>query len=149
MKSRALLLLFTATLLSSGAPPSLAFEDLQGELTAIEKSLWEAWKNHDAKPFEKYLAEGRINVSSAGISSDKAAQIKEIAGSDCQVRSYSFSDWAVRRLGRDAALLVYKASVDAICGGEKIPAQAYVSSIYVKDGGQWRNACYHETAAGE
>jgi hypothetical protein len=122
-----------------------AQEDLEGTLVTIEKSLWEAWKNKDAKPFEEHITKESVNITAMGITSGKAALIDEITNSDCDVKSYSLSDVKLHRLGKDAAMLTYKAAQDATCAGEKIPAEVLVSSTYVKEADAWRAASYQET----
>jgi len=122
-----------------------AQEDLQAKLVGIEKSLWEGWKNKDAKPFEKNIAEDSVTINVQGISSGKAQIIKDITTSDCTVKSFSLADVAVRRLGKDAALLTYKAAQDATCRGQKIPAEVYVSAVYVNHDGTWKSTTYQET----
>lgn len=122
-----------------------AQEDLEAKLVTIEKSLWEAWKNKDAKPFEEHITKDSVNITAQGITSGKAALIKEITSSDCVVKSYSLSDVMLHQLGKDAAMLTYKAAQDATCGGEKIPSEVLVSSTYVNEAGAWRAASYHES----
>jgi hypothetical protein len=122
-----------------------AQEDLEAKLVTIEKSLWEAWKNKDAKPFEEHITKDSVNITAMGITSGKAALIDEITNSDCVVKSYSLSDVKLHRLGKDTALLTYRAAQDATCGGVKIPGEVAVSSTYVNEAGAWRAASYHES----
>jgi len=135
----------TLFVLPHGAIVSAQDDDLQGKLVAIEKQLWEGWKNKDAKPFEENIATDTVAINAQGITSGKAQVIKDITGSDCDVKSFSLSDVKLRRLGKDAAMLTYKAKQDATCGGEKIPAEVVVSSTYVNENGAWRAASYHES----
>lgn len=58
-----------------------------------------------------------------------------------------FSDWAAHRLTDDVALLTYRATQDGSCGGQALPGALVVSSVYVRRGGSWMNAAYHETPA--
>lgn len=122
-----------------------AQEDLQSKLVTIEKKLWEGWKNRDAKPFEEHVTKDTVSINAQGITSGKAQVIKDITSSDCDVKGFSLSDVQVHPLGKDSALLTYKAAQDAICKGQKIPAQVLVSSTYVNEGGVWREASYRET----
>jgi len=135
----------TLFVLPHGAIVSAQDDDLQGKLVAIEKQLWEGWKNKDAKPFEENIATDTVAINAQGITSGKAQVIKDITGSDCDVKSFSLSDVKLRRLGKDAAMLTYKAKQDATCGGEKIPAEVVVSSTYVNESGTWRATSYHES----
>lgn len=122
-----------------------AQEDLKAKLVAIEKSLWEGWKNKDAKPFEKNIAEDSVTINVQGISSGKAQIIKDITTSDCDVKSFSLADVVVHHLAKDAAMLTYKAAQDATCKGQKVPGEVYVSAVYVNKDGSWKSTSYQET----
>ena len=142
--SSAMLLALLAFPLS---PMAGAQEDLQGKLLAIEKSLWEGWKNKDAKPFEKHIADDSMNITVMGMTSGKAQIIKDMTTSDCNVKSFALTDAKVHRLGKDSAMLTYKASQDAICKGQKIPAEVFASAVYVNHEGTWKSTTYQETPA--
>ncbi len=124
-------------------------ESLQETLMSVEKTLWKAWAGKDVGPFEEYLTEDSVNVSGGSMTAGKARVIETATAHDCNVVDYSFSDVAVHPLGADAAILTYRAAQDATCGGEKIPPAINVTSVYVKEGGKWKAACYHESPAGE
>lgn len=122
-----------------------AQEDLVNTLSSVEKSLWEAWKNHDAAPFQEHLLENAVTIGGWGMESGKQAAIQSVESHDCGVKDYSFSDWAVHRLSDNVAVLTYKADQDVVCGGETAPANIVASSIYVRKGDQWMVGSYHET----
>ncbi len=122
-----------------------AQQDLVTALSTIEQSLWEGWKNHDSTPFEANLAEPALNLSATGMDVGRDAEIKSIAGSDCDVKGYSFSDWAVHPVTPDVAILTYRAKQDGVCGGKALAPEVLVSAVYVKKGGKWMSASYHET----
>lgn len=152
MKSRVLLLVAVLALLVSGVAPistAWAGDDVSAHLTSIEKSLWEAWKNHDLAPFKENLAEGTLNVTATGIEAGKPEILKSIAAGDCDIKGYSLSDIKVHRFGDHTAVLTYHASQDGVCGGKKLPPALNVTSLYVKEGDKWHAACYHETPVAE
>ena len=122
-----------------------AQENLEAKLVTIEKSLWEGWKNGDAKPFEKDLTADSMNISATGITTGKAQVIKDMMSAHCKVTSYSLADVKLHQLSKDSAMLTYKASQDAVCDGKKIPDEVYASSVYVNQNGAWKAASYHET----
>lgn len=115
-------------------------------IIATERKLWEAWKKGDLKPFRTYLSSDSVMIGDSGVT-DKTAALKEMGGMKCEVKSYSLSDIKVTFLNNDAALLTYKATQDATCGGQTIPAAVWASSAYVKRGGKWWNASHQETPA--
>src|SRR2546427_7682933 len=72
--------------------PAMSKAQIQRNLVATEKKLWEAWKNKDPKPFKATLAADSIMVGESGVS-DKAAAVKEITEMPCEVKSYTLSDF--------------------------------------------------------
>jgi hypothetical protein len=116
------------------------------KLVDMEKSLWEAWKNHDSAPFQKLLSADSVNVTPTGVSSTEQA-VKDVSGSDCKVNSYSVEDPKTTWVDKDAVLLTYKATQDAVCGGQKPPDTVWASSLWVKKGNEWKAAFHQETAA--
>jgi ketosteroid isomerase-like protein len=147
MKSRLLLAVVLLSFVGTFAPvPVVAAESDPAKLLPdLEKSLWEGWKNRDAAPFEKYLAEGAINVSGSGFEFGKAANVAAIKSSDCKVASFSLGEITVTRFGDSTAVLTYTASQDATCKGEKIQPKVLATSVWVKQGAEWRSAVYHES----
>src|ERR1700674_140951 len=116
------------------------------KLVDMEKSLWEAWKNHDSGTFQKLLSSGSVNVNPTGFESTEQ-EVKEIGGSDCKVNSYSVEDPKSTWVDKDAVLLTYKANQDAVCGGQKVPESVWASSLWVKKGNEWKAAFHQETPA--
>jgi hypothetical protein len=150
VKSRALLAAAAAVSLlwTLAAPaPVRASDDAMQLLPQLERSLWEGWKNHDAAPFEKNLAEGAISTNVGGLSIGKAANVAAIRSTDCVVAGFSVGEIAVHRFGDSTAILTYSASQDATCKGQKVPADVLVTSVWVMDGGRWLSAAYHESPA--
>src|SRR6266851_1828697 len=67
----------------SPAPkPAMSKAQIQKNLIAIEKKLWEAWKNKDPKPFKTALSADTVGSSESGVEG-KAATLKAIAESSC------------------------------------------------------------------
>jgi hypothetical protein len=115
-------------------------------LIALEKQAWDAWKTRDGKVFQGFLSEEYIGVGDSGVTK-KATTVKDIASSDCEVRSYSLDSYEVVMLDPNTAILTYKADQDATCKGKAVPAKVWASSVYIKRGGKWLNAFHQETPA--
>jgi len=116
------------------------------KLLEMEKSLWEAWKNHDPAPFQKMLSADSVNVTPTGVAGTEQAA-KEVGASDCKVNSYSLDDPKATWIDKDAVLLTYKATQDAVCGGQKPLDTVWASSLWVKKGTEWKAAFHQETTA--
>jgi len=111
-----LLLLASASLAQAQEPaaspapspkPAMSKAQSQRMLVATEKKLWEAWKNKDAKPFKANLSADSILVSESGVS-DKASVVNGMATMDCEVRSFSLSDFKVTFPASNVAIVTYK-----------------------------------------
>jgi len=137
----------TASPSPAAAPkPAMSKAQSQKTIIATEKKLWEAWKNKDIKPFRANLAADGLQVGETGVG-DKASILKSMEGSDCEVRSYSLSDIKVVFLAGNVALMTYKGTQDATCGGQTIPPAIWASSTYILRGGRWLAASHQETPA--
>ncbi|MGH9809727.1 MAG: nuclear transport factor 2 family protein, partial [Terriglobia bacterium] len=112
-------------------------------LVALEKSALEAWKSKDAKFWDTFLSDKFVGYGSFG-KLDKASATKEYTGADCNIKIYALSDEQVRPLAKDVALLTYKLTQEGTCGGQKIPANSWAASIYVRDGDTWKGAFHAE-----
>lgn len=148
MHARTLALAALGCALALSSPtPAAAQEDLTATLSKIEQTLWQAWKDHDPAPFQKYLADDAVNIDQDGFRAGKAEYLAWLADNDCTVTGFSLTDWATHRLTGDVVLLTYRATQDGSCGGQALPGALVVSSTYVRKGGTWMNAAYQETPA--
>lgn len=125
--------------------PAMSKAQIQKNLVATEKKLWEAYKNKDTKPFKATIAADSIGVSENGVQS-KADLLKEIASGGCDVKSFSLSDFKLTTLDSNAFVLTYKGVADGTCGGTAIPT-VWASSVYVRRGGKWWALAHQETRA--
>jgi hypothetical protein len=136
-----------ATPSPSPAPkPAMSRAQSQKLIISTEKKLWEAWKMKDMKPFKANLSADSLMLSDTGVAT-KADALKEMESMSCEVKSYALSDIKVTFLNNDAALITYKSTQDATCGGQQVPAAVWASSAYVKRGGKWYAASHQETPA--
>lgn len=125
--------------------PAMSKAQIQKNLVATEKKLWEAWKNKDPKPFKAWVAADSIGIGDQG-TQNKAALLKDIAAGGCEVKSFELSEFKLTMIDSDAAVLTYKGTADGTCGGVPIPA-AWASSTYVRRGGKWWAITHQETPA--
>ena len=136
-----------ATPSPSPAPkPAMSKAQSQRMIIATEKKLWEAWKNKDVKPFKANLTADSVLISDSGVST-KAAIVNQMGNSGCEVKSYELSDIKVIFVNSSTAIITYKSTEDATCGGEAVPPAVWSSSVYVMRGGKWLAASHQETTA--
>ena len=131
---------------SPSPKPAMTRAQSQRMIINTEKKLWEAWKNHDTKPFKATLSADSIMISDMGVA-NKAAALKDLEGTGCEVKSYELTDMKVLFLNSSAALVTYKATQDGACGGQPLPSGVWASSAYVMRGGKWLAASHQETPA--
>jgi hypothetical protein len=134
----------TSTTANSNAAKPAAAAPTKDALVTLEKSAYEAWKSKDSKFWDPFLTANFVGYGASG-KLDKAAAIKEYSGTDCDVKSFTFSDEQMTPLGTDAALLTYKVAVDGTCGGKKVPANSWAAGVYVREGDKWKGAFHAES----
>ena len=124
--------------------PRVTAAQLQKQLVELETSMWNAWKNKDASVFEKNLSKDTVLVDGSGVSG-KASVTGGMA--QCNIKSFSLSDWKITKLGASTALLTYKAVQDGTCGGTAVPSTVWASSIWMKRKDVWVATFHQETPA--
>ena len=144
MKNRLVLVLAIALLTVSPATFAQAAnateKALESKIIALDTQGWQAYKTNDPNWFEKNTTEGFISISSDG-TLNKAEVLKSIAN-DCKVASFALANFKFVMLDKNAVLLSYTATQDAICGGKKAPTNLQVAVNYVNRGGKWLEAMY-------
>jgi hypothetical protein len=116
-------------------------------LLAIETKAFEAWKNHDGKFFESFLADNFVGFGPNGRVT-RAAAIAAIADTACTVKGFSLSEAQMTPVGPDAAVLTVKATQDYTCGGTKGDPVTWAATIYVRAGDQWKAIYHNESPVG-
>ncbi len=115
-------------------------------LITLERQLWKGWKDKDSSTFQKVLSQDSIGVGGSGVD-NRATILRGISSGDCVVRSYSLENFQVVMLDKNTAILTYKATQDATCRGNTIPAMVWASSVFVRRNGRWQAAFHQETPA--
>ena len=140
-----LLLVLTLTLLAVPTYADTQTKDIDEgalgkQIIELDKQGWEAWKNNDPKWFIENTTESFRSISSDGISTK--ADVVRGTPKDCQVAAYSLANFNFTMLDKNAVLLTYTATQDAVCGGKKAPSLLRVAVNYVKRNGKWLEAMY-------
>ena len=109
-----------------------------GTLLAIERNVWEAWKDHDAKRLSDLMAEDISFINIFGIYlANKAEALKNWSGAGCDVTSVGVTDAAATMLSPTVGILTFKATADGSCFGQKV-GPIWGSSIYVRHADAWK-----------
>lgn len=121
---------------SGPAPPT------KEALLARESKAFEAWKNKDGKYFEDFLADNFVGFDEKGNRIGKAAAVKMITESKCDVKSSVISDEQMTPVDADTAVLTLKATQDYTCDGKTGPPVAWGATVFTRSGDTWK-AVYH------
>lgn len=107
-------------------------------MLAVEKTVWEAWKDHDAKKLEDLTARNISFINIFGIYlATKADALKNWSGVGCDVKSVGVTDAAGTVLSPTVGILTFKGAADGTCFGQKV-GPIWGTSVYVKDGNVWK-----------
>jgi hypothetical protein len=109
-----------------------------GALMAAENSIWDVWKNKDARKIEELTTANITFVDIFGnYFKNKPDAVKDWTGSICEVKSFSLTNGVATFLSPTVGILTLTGSVDGECGGQK-PPPVYGTSVYVKEGDMWK-----------
>lgn len=109
-------------------------------LVAVEKSVWEAWRTHDARKLENLTTSNLSFIDIFGNSyATKADTIKAWAGAICDVKSVGVSDGVVTTLSPSVKLLAHTGTADGTCYGQRV-SSVHGNSVYVREGDNWKLA---------
>ena len=120
----------------TGPPPAESIVDL-------ERSGWNARKNKSPEFWNSYLSDKFIGVGPDG-PLDKAAAIKLFAEEKAEINNYTLSDHTILSLGADAVIFNYKVARQYVVADIEKNDEAWISSIYIREGTLWKKAYYNE-----
>ena len=107
-------------------------------MLAVEKTVWEAWRAHDAKKIAGLTATDISFINIFGMYlATKADALKNWSGTGCDVRSVSVTDAAGTMLSPTVGILTFKGAADGTCYGQKV-GPIWGTSIYVNDRDAWK-----------
>jgi hypothetical protein len=107
-------------------------------LLSLEKSVWDAWKDHDTQRMDGLTAPNMQFINIFGIRlATKAEALKNWSGKGCDVKTVDLTDAAATMLSPTVGILTFHAGADGTCFGQKV-GPIWGSSIYVKHGETWQ-----------
>ena len=90
-------------------------------LLAIERDVWEAWKDHDAKQLTDLTAANISFINIFGIYlPTKAEGLKNWSGTGCEVKRVGVADAAGTMLSPEVGILTFKATADGTASVRKL-----------------------------
>ena len=116
------------------------------EILDVERAVWSALVAGDADADADLLADDFLGVYSTGLAG-KSEHVGQLAGGPT-VADYDLSDAAAVVLSDDLALLSYRARWSPRRGGRTEAVETmYVTSIWRRADGRWRNIFSQDTSA--
>ncbi|HEX8898892.1 MAG TPA: nuclear transport factor 2 family protein [Chthoniobacterales bacterium] len=112
----------------------LASPDKDALITA-EKNAWQNLKDKKFDDFKKIFSADFRGVYGSGIHK-LDQEMTEVKGLD--LKSYTLGDIDVVFIDKDAALLTYSVTVEGTDGGKDASGKMNASSIWKKEGNDWR-----------
>jgi hypothetical protein len=105
---------------------------------AVERVVWEDWRNHDSKKIAKLMTRdiSFINIFGTYLGT-KAGALKNWSGTGCDIKSVGFKSASSTMLSPTVGILTFTATADGTCYGQ-VPPPIWGSSIYVKEGDTWK-----------
>jgi uncharacterized protein (TIGR02246 family) len=108
------------------------------------KAEWEALKTKDRKAYAELLADDYQGVEVDGRGErNKIQSLNELAAEN--VYNYTLSAFNVTPLGPDAAMVIYEVTMQFPPTAEVRYSRVYITEIWVKRAGQWKELHYQET----
>ena len=138
-------LLLIAALTSTVAAKAPA-PTVEQTLTDREKQSWAAWQNKDIAFWQRHLSADHVEMDGPNGPQDRNYVLTVVAKRTCSVTNYKLDNFTFRRLGADAAMLVYHASQEFACGDKRIPNEGWVTSVYNRRNGRWENVLFEHLA---
>jgi len=113
-------------------------------LEAKVQKLWEAFKNKD-KATLSALLDGGFRQFEEGLSTfgDKKTEVNAV--DEFELVSYTLSDFTVKSLGPNAAVVTYVAQYEGKSGGEASKAKSVFGEVWIRAGNEWKALYMQET----
>jgi hypothetical protein len=129
----------------SRPPRSVSAESkLKDMLEAKIKVEWEALKHKDKKTYGELLADDYQGVEVDGRGErNKIQAINEVA--ETNVYNYTLFGLKLIPAGPDAALVIYEITMEFPPKSVVRYSRVYISALWVKRAGQWKEVHYQET----
>jgi len=118
--------------------------ELGKTIIELEKKTWETTNSSQAEAGKKYYLPDYRAIYFGGI---KSLEENIQDSKDMTLKSFAMSEEKVTFPVKDTALLTYRYTADSTYKGKKTGGPTLASSVWVRVGGEWKNALYTETSA--
>ena len=146
---RALIGIAALLLLSAGSISAQNKQTANSKATAppLEgqvRKLWAAYKSKDKATLSS-LIDDNFRMFEEGLTtfSDKKGEVNSV--DEFELITYTLSDFTVKPLGPDTALVTYIAQYEGKSGGETSKAKSVFGEVWTRSGGAWKALYLQET----
>ena len=114
------------------------------QVEAQVRKLWEAYKKKD-KAALSALLDGGFRQFEEGLTAfgDKKTEVNSV--DEFELLSYTLSDFTVKSIGPNAALVTYIAQYEGKSGGEVSKAKSVFGEVWIRAGSEWKDLYMQET----
>ena len=113
-------------------------------IEAKERKLWEDFKNKDKAGLSALLDDDfRQFEEGQSAFGDKKTEVNAV--DEFELTTYSLSDFTVKSLGPNAALVTYIAQYEGKSGSEASKAKSVFAEVWIRKGNEWKDLYMQET----
>jgi hypothetical protein len=140
----ALFLSFASAAAAQQTPQAIKSDTVPRQLEAQVRKLWEAFKNKD-KATLSGLLDDQFRQFEEGLTTfgDKKTEVNAV--DDFELISYTLSDFTVKSLAPNAALVTYIAKYEGKSGGQVSKATSVFGEVWIHTGREWKGLYMQET----
>ena len=122
------------------AKPATASPQLEAQV----RKLWEAFKKKDKATLSSLL-DDRFRIFEEGLTAigDKKTEVNAV--DDFELLSYTLSDFTVKPISPNAAVVTYIAQYEGKSGGEVSKGKSVFGEVWTRTGNDWKAFYMQET----
>ena len=140
----AVLLSFASAAAAQGKQRAAKPGEATPPIEAQVRKLWEAYKNKDKAALSAML-DGGFRQFEEGLSTfgDKKTEVNSV--DEFELHSYTLSDFTVKSIAPNSALVTYIAQYEGKSGGEVSKAKSVFGEVWIRAGSEWQALYMQET----
>jgi len=140
----ALLLSFSVAVSAQEKKPTGKPSSNAAVLEAKVNQLWQAFQKKDKATLSSLLDENfRMFEEGTSAIADKKAEVNAV--DEFELINFKLSDFTVKSLGPNMALVTYIAQYEGKSGGETSKAKSVFGEVWTRSSGDWKNLYLQET----
>ena len=139
-----LLLSFAGAATAQEKQPEAKPGSASPQLEARVRKLWESFKNKDKAALSGML-DDRFRLFEEGLSAigDKKAEVNAV--DEFELLNYTLSDFTIKPIAPNAALVTYTAQYEGKSGGEVSKSKSVFGEVWIRAGNEWKAFYMQET----